>query len=94
MNIIQKLDDWYEEWSGVSHLENSNKPVHNSEEAQDFAQYCMRNALPDRKEIDSIIEERTQNCNEEYTEREIRLGKQAFRNGCSFVINRFLNGIS
>lgn len=91
--MIQKLDDWYKEWSGVSHLENSNRLVHDSAAAQDFARYCMQNALPDKREIDNVIEERAKNSLVKYTEQEIKLGKQAFRNGCSFVINRFLNGV-
>ncbi len=41
MNIIQKLDDWYKEWYGESHLNTSNIPTHDSAEAQDFARYCV-----------------------------------------------------
>jgi hypothetical protein len=59
-----------------------------------LAEQIVKNSLPDSEEIDTVINERTKNCISRYTEKEIRLGKQAFRNGCSFVINRFLNGIS
>ena len=41
MNIIEELDRLYKEWSGVSHLENSNRMVHDSAEAQDFARFCI-----------------------------------------------------
>lgn len=41
MNIIQKLNDWYKEWRGVSHLEESNLQVLDSSDAQDFARYCI-----------------------------------------------------
>ncbi len=43
MNIIKELDRLYKEWSGVSHLENSNRLVHDSADAQDFARYCIDN---------------------------------------------------
>ena len=45
MNIIKELDKLYKEWSGVSHLENSNRLVHDSADAQDFARYCIENHL-------------------------------------------------
>lgn len=41
INMIQKLDEWYKEWRGVSHLEESNVQVLDSSEAQDFARYCI-----------------------------------------------------
>lgn len=50
MNIIKDLDRLYKEWSGVSHLENSNKEVHDSAEAQDFARYCI-DELKTRKSV-------------------------------------------
>lgn len=62
-----------------------------------FAEQMAKNSLPDNKEIDKKVDELAKNCNRienRYSDKEIALGKQAYRNGCSFVINRFLNGIS
>ena len=38
----QKLDELYKEWSGEHHTTNSNKPVHDSAECCDFAEYCLK----------------------------------------------------
>jgi len=61
MNKIEELDKLYKEWSGVSHLENSNKQVHDSAEAQDFARYCIdkivNSAVEEQKEKDAEIAE-------------------------------------
>jgi hypothetical protein len=45
MNIIAKLDQWYKEWHGESHLHTSGIPTHDSAEAQDFAEYCIKEFL-------------------------------------------------
>lgn len=36
-----RIDDLYKKWSGDSHTENSNKNVHDSADAQDFARFCI-----------------------------------------------------
>ena len=59
MNIIQKLDDWYKEWRGVSHLEESNLQVLDSSDAQDFARYC----IDEYKSLVSGAEQSSSNCN-------------------------------
>jgi len=61
-----------------------------------LAEQMTIDSLPDEKEIDKKIKELSKNCNiyyRKYTDKEIEQGEQAFRNGCLFVINRFLNRI-
>jgi len=41
MNILEKLDTWYREWAGHSHLDDSNREIFDSAEMQDFARYCI-----------------------------------------------------
>jgi hypothetical protein len=36
---MKNIDEHYKDWCGTSHISNSNTPVHDSAEAQDFAQY-------------------------------------------------------
>lgn len=36
------IDKLYKDWSGVHHTTNSNLDVHDSAEAQDFAEYCIK----------------------------------------------------
>ena len=45
----QKLDELYKEWSGEHHTTNSNKPVHDSAECCDFAEYCLKYGMDERK---------------------------------------------
>lgn len=45
----QKLDELYKEWSGEHHTTNSNKPVHDSAECCDFAEYCLKYGMEERK---------------------------------------------
>ena len=49
MNIIGKLDQWYREWAGHSHLDDSNRQIFDSAEAQDFARYCVETVLSELK---------------------------------------------
>ena len=45
---MKNIDEIYKEWRGESHLSNSAHPVHDSAEAQDFAEYyhkCMLEKL-------------------------------------------------
>lgn len=55
INIIKELDRLYEQWSGVSATENSVIEVHDSAEAQDFAEYCI-NELIQYKLTTKILE--------------------------------------
>lgn len=54
-NTIKELDRLYKEWSGVSHLENSNTQIHDSAEAQDFARYCIDNFGNTLEEIKNMV---------------------------------------
>ena len=45
MDIIAKLDEWYKEWRGHSHINDSNQLLFDSADCQDFARLCVENAL-------------------------------------------------
>lgn len=56
----KSIDEMYKDWSGDHHTSNSGRPVHDSAECTDFAEYCLRerrmsalmkDVLPKRKEI-------------------------------------------
>ncbi len=51
MDIIGQLDKWYKEWSGHSHLEDSNRQIFDSADAQDFARYCVETALKENEQV-------------------------------------------
>lgn len=55
----KKIDELYKEWSGEHHTTNSNKPIHDSAECTDFAEYCLKYAVSDGK----MIPTRESNCN-------------------------------
>jgi len=42
---MKHIDEIYKDWCGKSHIENSCHPVHDSAEAQDFAQYYHNEML-------------------------------------------------
>lgn len=42
---MKHIDEIYKEWSGVHHTVNSCHPVHDSEEACDFAEFYAKQAL-------------------------------------------------
>jgi len=50
MNIIAKLDEWYREWRGHSHVNDSNQLLFDSADCQDFARLCVENVLSERQE--------------------------------------------
>ena len=50
MNIIAKLDEWYKEWRGHSHINDINQQIFDSADCQDFARLCVENALSERQE--------------------------------------------
>ena len=49
----KKLDELYKEWSGEHHTTNSNKPVHDSAECCDFAEYCLKYGMSESQKADT-----------------------------------------
>ena len=61
----KKLDELYKEWSGEHHTINSGRPIHDSAECTDFAEYCLKYAFKEYKDTEiTEAKEKNKQANE------------------------------